>query len=209
MNTNFSLVGLMALVIDPTAGAQTYTQFGNSPIPDFSQNFIWDMVVNDNVVIGDLNAGLLIEYTWQGDLIVRLIHLNTGTTMTLVNRPGGTGQAVGFSADNYGNPSTNAFFVLDDEAANIYDTPFVPSPGITNVTGHWKPDAQPTDGVGNMGVFDGENIQGTWRIFITDHAISDIGSFRGLQLQVTPIPVPAVVATLGLAGLVKRRRRRA
>ena len=87
-------------------------------------------------VIEDLDVGLLIPTTWQGDLSISLEHLDSGSFHTLLDRPGSPEVNIfGFSADNYGNTTTGEHFVLDDEAANPYDVPFVGSPGIPDVTG--------------------------------------------------------------------------
>src|SRR6185436_1377202 len=110
-----------------------------------------DLVVTDNLIITDLNVGLIISHTWQGDVIATLEHVGFGGPVSLINRPGGTGTAVGYSADNFGNLANNQYFVLDDEALGVYDTPAFGGVGPTatgtnNVTGNWKPDAGPNDG---------------------------------------------------------------
>jgi hypothetical protein len=111
---------------------------------------------------------------------------------------------------NFGNVNTGQFFVLDDEALGVYDAPAFGGVGPTatgtnNVTGNWKPDGGPSDGVGSLAVFDGQNVNGTWRLRITDHAGGDVGFIRSLQLQ---LPGPASLALFGLAGLVGNTRRR-
>ena len=209
MNKNLVLSGLVAMGIAPVAGAQVYTSAGNSvAIPDLGTTSL-DLVVTDTGIIADINVGLIITHTWQGDIVATLEHVGFGAPVQLINRPGGTGAAVGFSADNYGNLGTGAYFVLDDEAANIYDTPFVAAPGTTNIASSFKPDSGPSEGIGSLSPFDGQSVAGTWRLTVSDHAAADIGAIRNLQLQVTFVPGPSALALLGLAGLagVGRRRR--
>jgi uncharacterized protein (TIGR03382 family) len=213
MNKKFALAGLTALGISTVASAQVYTSSGNNiAIPDNNSGIaILDLVVTDSATITDLNVGLIITHTWQGDVIATLEHVGFGGPVSLINRPGGTGTAVGYSADNYGNLANGQYFVLDDEALGVYDAPAFGGVGPTgtvgtaNVTGNWKPDAGPSDGVGSLAGFDGQNINGTWRLRITDHAGLDVGFINAMQLT---IPGPASLALLGLAGLAGQARRR-
>lgn len=213
MNKKFALAGLMALGISTVAGAQVYTSSGNSiAIPDLnSVGAVLDLVVTDAFIITDLNVGLIITHTWQGDVIATLEHVGFGGPVTIINRPGSTGTLFGYSNDNYGNLTSGAYFVLDDEALGVYDTPAMGGVGptgtlgIANVTGNWRPDGGPTDGVGDLSVFDGQSVAGTWRLRVTDHAGGDVGFIRALQLT---IPGPASLALLGLAGLAGHGRRR-
>jgi len=157
--------------------------------------------------IEDLDVGLLIATTWQGDLIISLEHLDSGRFHTLLDRPGSPEvNLFGFSADNYGNASTGELFVLDDEAANAYDVPFVGSPGIPDVTGHWQPDTDP------LSLFDGDLITGTWRVWFADQGGGDLAQAQSIALHFKTIPAPAAGAVLAawLAGAVAstpRRRR--
>ncbi len=158
-------------------------------------------------VIVDLDVGLLIPTTWQGDLSISLEHLDSGSFHTLLDRPGSPEVSIfGFSADNYGNTTTGEHFVLDDEAANPYDVPFVDSPGIPDVTGSWQPDTDP------LSSFDGDLITGTWRVWFADQGGGDLAHVEGIALHFKTIPVPAtgVVFAAWVAWAAARdpRRRR-
>ena len=212
MNKKFALAGLAALGIATTAGAQVYTQTGNVAIPDNNATgATLDLVVTDSAIITDLNVGLIITHTWQGDVIATIEHVGFGPAVLLINHPGQTAPlGGGYSADNFGNITTGAHFVLDDEAAGVYTTPAQGGVGPTatgtaNVTGNWKPDGGPTDGIGDLSVFDGQNVQGTWRLNVRDTFSADVGFIRSLQIT---IPGPASLALLGLAGLAGNSRRR-
>ena len=158
-------------------------------------------------VIEDLDVGLIIATTWQGDLIISLEHLDSGRFHTLLDRPGSPELSIfGFSADNYGNRTTGERFVLDDEAANPYDVPFVSSPGIPDVTGHWQPDTDP------LSSFDGDLITGTWRVWFADLGGGDLAHVETIALHFKTIPAPAAGAVFAAwvtwaAARAPRRRR--
>lgn len=183
----------LVLCIGSNANAQTYTSSGNNvAIPDNNvTGATLDLVVPDFGVITDLNVGLVITHTWQGDLTATIEHVDTGTTALIINRPGQPLTANGYSADSFGNFATATNFVLDNGAAAVYDRPPLGggpnnSVGTAFVTGSWKPDGPPNDapeGVGSLAVFNGQNIHGTWRLRVTDLAGADTGGIRTLQLS--------------------------
>ena len=107
---------------------------------------------------------------------------------------------------NYGDASTGERFVLDDEAANAYDVPFVGSPGIPDVTGHWQPDTDP------LSLFDGDLITGTWRVWFADLGGGDLAHVESIALHFKTIPAPAAGAVFAAwvtwaAARAPRRRR--
>jgi subtilisin-like proprotein convertase family protein len=161
----------------------------NGAIPDIG-TIHFDMLVNpvaNSRIVVDVDAGLLIPHTWQGDLKISLSHLDTGQSSLLFDRPGSPQNTIfGFSADNYGNPTTNQLFYLDDVAAGVYDSPpfgNVNSPGIANVTGNWLTE-------GSLAAFDGIDATGIWRLTIEDFAGGDVGALNVFQLRITTIPEP-------------------
>jgi hypothetical protein len=152
--------------------------------------------------IEDLDVGLIINTTWQGDLIITLEHLESGRFHRILDRPGDPPVSYGFSADNYGNLVTGERFVLDDEAPNPYDFPYVDFAGIPDVIGHWQPDTDP------LSSFDGDTIIGTWRVWFADQGGGDLAFVKNIDLHFKTIPAPATGAPLMLWVLVRRRRRR-
>ncbi|MBX3406441.1 MAG: proprotein convertase P-domain-containing protein [Phycisphaeraceae bacterium] len=147
----------------------------NLPILDNS-TATTDIVIAAGETITDLDVGLFITHTFQGDVSVALEHVDTGTFVTLISRPGQPQTTFGFGNDNYGDAGTNTPFVLDDSAAMVYDVPNVAAPGINNVSGSWLPDTGP------LSAFNGLNSAGTWRLHVSDSAAGDIGTltFWGL-----------------------------
>ncbi len=210
MNKFFALAGLAALALAPAAGAVVYSSTGNNiAIPDSNAaGATLDIVITDSMVIGDMNLGVIITHSWQGDLSATIEHVGFGGPVTIINRPGVPLSTFGYSADNYGNNATGAYFILDDEAASVYDRPPLGGGpnntlGTANVTGSWKPDG------GALSTFDGQNTAGTWRLKVVDNGATDTGFINALQLDFQGVPAPSAIALLGLAGLVGNRRRRA
>jgi subtilisin-like proprotein convertase family protein len=109
--------------------------------------------------IGATTVGL--DHTWVGDLIITLTSPQ-GTTVTLMNQPGGSG--------NGGNNFCNT--VLDDGA-----TALIQSILLTGApwTGAFKP-ASP------LAAFNGEIGNGTWTLSVTDVFPADGGNVRAFSL---------------------------
>ena len=214
--------GIVALLgtaaVASSAAAQTYTYAGPSvAIPDNNTtgtSVTLNVPSDGNDTITDVNVGLLIQHTWQGDLVVSLTSPG-GSTVSLLHRAGdSTSTGFGFSADNFGNPATGGLFVLDDEAAAAYDSAApngvgaTADPGVANVTGSWIPFGQNGAGFAGLSAFDGESKAGDWTLSISDRAGGDTGSLIGFQLEITAIPAPASMGLLAVAGLAGVRRRR-
>ena len=108
--------------------------------------------------IADLNVSILMDHENIGDLKIELTHVDSGTTIVLVDQPGLPGPAL------FGCASNGLNVTLDDEgtgpniedlcgASNTAQTP--PSP----------PNVVPASA---LSAFDGEAITGTWRLIFTD-----------------------------------------
>jgi subtilisin-like proprotein convertase family protein len=111
-------------------------------------------------VAGATTVGL--DHTWVGDLVVTLTS-PSGTTVTLMNQPGGE--------FNDGNNFCNT--VLDDSAtALIQSISFINAP----YSGTFKP-ASP------LSAFNGQNGNGTWMLNISDLGPLDTGNVRAFSLS--------------------------
>ena len=159
-----------ALVPSPAAEAGVlpptdYVSYGSGAIhlaiPDNSPGMgvSSDLAVTDQGLILDLIVGVGITHTWVGDLIVTLTHVDTGTAVTIIDRPGVPISSFGCSRNDI-----SAF--LADAAATPVETECA--------------DATPTiDGTfipnNPLSAFDGEDLGGTWRLTVTDNALPDTG----------------------------------
>ena len=137
-------------------------------IPDGSGVFASDtFVVPDSGIISDLNVGITISHTFNGDLIVRLTH--NGTTVVLVDRPGFTGSGFGFGDDGFN-------IILDDEGSGG---------SIENATTGGPAVTSPPSYVPNnpLSAFDGMDRNGTWVIEVSDNASQDTGTLDNWSLE--------------------------
>jgi subtilisin-like proprotein convertase family protein len=107
-------------------------------------------------------AGVGIDHTWVGDLVVTLTS-PSGTTVVLMNRPGGTG--------NSGNNFCKTV-LSDSGATSIQDVTSSQNP----FTGTFKP-ASP------LAAFKGENANGTWVLKVSDLVATDTGGVRAVSLK--------------------------
>jgi hypothetical protein len=125
------------------------------------------------------DAAFNIPHTWQGDVKVSLKHVETGTTVLMVNQPGGGN----FNADNFGASTSDVdLFRSRDSAAGIYNLPFQPA-GIDNVRGQWKPEASLT-------AFSGESSVGTWQLIAEDCFAGDTGTLNAFKLSLAGSAAP-------------------
>ena len=190
------------------------------PIPDLGSASV-EIDVPAHGTIFDLDVDIVIEHTWQGDLIIEL-EKDGGPTATLLYRPGDSTQSVGtsgFGADNFGT-GLDGPFIFDDEATAFYDAGSpagigaLADPGIDDVGGSWIPYGGPQpDGTQTLGIFDGLDIFGTWRLNVSDNFTGDTGTIQqfSLHAQVSNLmPVPSTLALvgLGLTGMMAAGRRR-
>lgn len=177
----FVLTAAVALLAAGSAHAQlTYTSTPALAIPDNDPVGVSDdIVVPDNANITDLNIQLTVTHTWVGDLIFTLEHVDTATTMVLADRAGVPASTFGCSTDNLD-------LWIDDEGVdgNYEDTCLPTPPAITgSVVG-----GDPAN-VTLMAAFDGENINGTWRLTVSDNAGGDTGTLDSWTIEEPVVPV--------------------
>jgi subtilisin-like proprotein convertase family protein len=110
--------------------------------------------------VGATTVGL--DHTWVGDLVLTLTAPGGGTSVVLMNRPGGT--------LNSGNNFCKT--VLDDAAVNSIQAI---APAGNPWTGSFKA-ANP------LAAFNGVNAIGTWTLNAADLALADTGSVRNFSI---------------------------
>jgi subtilisin-like proprotein convertase family protein len=162
------------------ANCPTVYTYGGAPVPVIdadcvTTNTYAEIIVNDNFTITNADAAFFITHTYQGDVKLTLVHVETATQAVIVNQPGVPATTFGFGADNYGASATVPFRSIDS-AANIYDNPPVVAGGINNVSGLWKPEAA-------LSIFNGQSSAGTWRLLFNDCAGGDVGNLESFKLS--------------------------
>jgi subtilisin-like proprotein convertase family protein len=126
-------------------------------------------IVADNVPITDLNVDVKIDHDFVGDLQVELTHVNTGTTVTLIDQ----------AALDCALEDIECTF--DDEAARLVSS--VCSIHDPAIGGGVVP-------AGILGEFNGENLAGTWRLRVADLATQDLGQLVSWCLRAnSTVPV--------------------
>lgn len=138
--------------------------FGSDlPIPDRNSSGVADTItISDTGTIVDMDVTLVVEHTWIGDLWVQLEHVDTGTTVRLLDRPGRP-PGPGCSGDDIDA-------VFDDEAGSPAESTCV-TPGPVALSGAVRPWQ-------SLGRFDGEDLSGDWRIVISDRRRGNRGTVR-------------------------------
>lgn len=112
--------------------------------------------------VGSTTVGL--DHTFLSDLVITLTS-PAGTTVTLVNEGGGSGNNL-------------CQTLLEDQSGN-FPLDFFGSGGAP-FTGSFKP-SRP------LSAFQGENPNGTWVLNVSDHFFADVGSVRAFSLIVNAV----------------------
>lgn len=156
----------------------------------------------DGLTVGDVNVGLNISGTWNGDLYGYLTH--SSGTVILLNRVGKTPEnPAGFINDGFS-------ILLDDSAANsINSTASGGSYSVnTMVSGVYQP-------MGTLASFNGSAVNGDWTLYLVDFAAGDTHTLNSWSLVITAVPEPTTWAAIifggvfGGAQLLRWRRRKA
>ena len=124
-------------------------------------------VSDDLVVVAtgspeNLELALEIDHTFVGDLVVTLEHLETATTVRMIDRPGPACS----ENDVVVRLDDGAFLPVNEQCASE-------SPALD---GHLLP-VEPLSG------FDGGDFSGTWRLVVADEAEQDVGTLVGWCLH--------------------------
>ncbi len=179
--TLFVLAAAVALLIVAPVQAQlTYTSTPALAIPDNDPIGVTDtIVVPDNGIITDLNVQVIALHTWVGDLIFSLEHTDTATTAVMIDR-------MGVPASTFGCSSNDLTVWIDDEGlgGNIEDTCDAGPPAANGSFVGGDP-ANAT----LMASFDGEDINGTWVLTVSDNAGGDTGMLDAWTIEEPVIPV--------------------
>jgi subtilisin-like proprotein convertase family protein len=140
------------------------------PIPDNNPAGIEHSIfVPDHFTLADLDVGLIVGHTWNGDLRVRLTH--GATQVWLIDRPGHPSLTFGYNNDGFD-------IILNDAAAQAIESS---SSGGPTVTGSFRPNEP-------LAAFNGQDVFGAWTIWIADVQAQDIGVLKEWALYATQLP---------------------
>jgi MYXO-CTERM domain-containing protein len=200
MKAKSALIASIATVgIANVANAQDYT----APAGPVNAIHQFDLVITDSGIIQDLDVTTLwASHGWAGDIIARIEHVDTGTIATLFHKIGdATGTSYGDSSDLVGA------YRFDDASANSIWTAAAGTGGPIPAGTYFA--SGPLTGAQTfLNVFNGENINGTWRLHIEDtFPAGTPGTVTSFTLHAT-VPAPGALALLGLAGVTAGRRRK-
>ena len=110
--------------------------------------------------ITDLDVSILADHTYVGDTIFTLVHQDTGTSVTMIDRPGRT--TTGFGCAN-----NNIDVLLSDEGGDgPVENQCAADPALFGSPTPNNP----------LSAFDGEDLSGTWLLQYTDAAGGDTGT---------------------------------
>jgi subtilisin-like proprotein convertase family protein len=166
-----------------TTESGEFLRVPNAPISipdDGSQEASDSMLISETAVIYDLDVLLSISHGWVGDLIATITHVETGTSVRLIDQPGVPASFFGCSGDDIDA-------ILDDEAAQSAENTCASA--VPTISGNLRPEE-------TLSAFDGEGISGTWTITVTDVSLGVSGTIDGWGLSLNNPPAfPAVEMT--------------
>jgi subtilisin-like proprotein convertase family protein/uncharacterized protein YvpB len=167
-------------------------------IPDNDTNGVTSTIHTNRLgEIIDLDIYINISHTYIGDLIVNLTHVDSGLTISLIDRPG-------FPASNSGCGGNDIISILDDGASQYAEDKCLGrSPSIS---GTFKPS-------NILNNYVGVPLEGDWDLNITDHNNTDTGWLNQWCLDVTygdgqppppptatPVSLPAEARITNISG---------
>ena len=145
--------------------------------------------IPDHFTIHDLDVGITLTHTSVFDLQI-FIQSPDGTTLCLNE----------YSFDEYFEGENYTQTVFDDEAELPIEQ------GQPPFTGRFRPKA--IDPLNLLGVFDGQDSFGLWRLRIYDAWYADTGTLNHFELIITtPEPTTVVLLILGIA-LIRLQKHR-
>lgn len=175
----------------PPPSGEGYCQTPNLAIPDNNANgTAATMTINASGRLSDLDITLDVSHSFVGDLVFTLEHVNTGTRVTLVDRPQ-------YPASSFGCRRDDIQATLDDEAGSPVENAC--ATGVPTINGVFRPQEA-------LSAFDNETLSGQWRLRAYDRTSSDTGVVNEWCLVPTtgqspppPPPPPAGDGTVYLS----------
>lgn len=126
-------------------------------------------------ILTDLNVSINATHTYVGDLAFTLTHEDTGTAVTIIDRPG-------FPASFFGCSNNDVEATMDDDGTLPVENQCAPAPAPA-LNGTLSPNNP-------LAAFNGEDLSGTWTLNVNDNAGQDTGTLDEWCL------IPAVEETV-------------
>ena len=149
------------------SGTSSFCRTVSLAIPDNNATGVSDtQTVGVAGPLTDLNVSVRATHTWVGDLVFTVQNVGTGTSVTIIDRPG-------LPASTSGCRQNHVNATLDDGAAAAVEsqcaTSNVSAPPPYAINGMFTPNNP-------LSVFDGQPLANTWRITASDRASNDTGT---------------------------------
>ncbi len=159
---------------------------GSETIPDDNATGIsksLNLVANETLTNLQVSVGA--DHGWPGDLVLTLTHESTGTSVTLMDQPG-------VPASTYGCSVDDVDVIFDDTSTTpVEDYCAANPPGIG---GNLKPDEP-------LSTFNGESLNGQWRLNASDPAGGITGSLTKFCLFPESVSLPDLIFADGFEGV--------
>jgi uncharacterized repeat protein (TIGR01451 family) len=172
------------------ASAQTQFTFSNTTSGTVDETatpcnnpLVRTFAVAQSFNLSDVNIGVVIAHSYRGDLVMTL-QSPTGTRVTV-------NSGVGVAADNFN-------VLMDDAAASPLSGHAADDTATSSASA--PPYQRLFSPTGLLSNFNGQNVNGTWRLEICDQFNADTGTFYRADLYLTQ--PPTVYADLSLTKLV-------
>ena len=144
------------------------------PIPDNNSSGIFDTItITEDGTLIDMDVAISITHSWVGDLHISLEHIETGTLVNLLDRPGVT-----YPETNLGCMGDDIDIILDDDASLAVED------NCQNAVKAYPPGARYSPNE-SLVLFNGEAWKGTWRLTVSDRYAGDIGVLHQWSLMPT------------------------
>lgn len=148
----------------------------NVSIPDGDPTGIASTITLTNTTPATgLKVYLDVSHTWLGDLSFTLTHVETGRSVTIIDRPGYPGQEFGCAGDDIAA-------TFSDEAAKPAESSCTSASGLAD--GPYRPNSP-------LSVFNGETLSGNWRLTAVDSTSPDAGQLNSWCLS--PVGAPPAI----------------
>lgn len=155
----------------PVAGACTTYASTDLPkgLPVGTASTSSNLLLSGGGVIDTLKLDVDMNHAWVGDLSIRLVHQESGTSVTVLDRPG-------IPASTWGCSSSNIMATFEDGASTVAENQCRST--VPAIFGNVKPN-QP------LANFQGEAVDGVWQLVVTDGYVSaDGGTLNSWSLEV-------------------------